>query len=309
MGYLLQHLKQCVRQNYFEVLGRISPERLAKLHYRRAFKKEMDLDHPQDINEKINWLKFRSDTTEWVRLADKYRVREYVEACGLGDTLVKLYGKWDRVEDVDWASLPNQFVMKMNNGSGDVFICTDKSQTSFEQCVRHFAPLFKQSFGVLTAEPHYRQIKPCVIAEELLDVSTQPCGSTSLIDYKIWCFDGTPLWIWVGLNRHDGYAEDMLYDTDWVQHAEHLADVPHYRITEKSVPRPQNLARMLEVAATLSKGFPQLRLDLYEVAGKIYFGEMTFTSSGGYDDGYTLEFLLELGQHCDLNKAPKKPCK
>ena len=111
-----------------KILYRNSPKKWADFLYRYKFNKKLDWDNPKDINEKINWLKFNHDTTRWTELADKYRVREYVESLGYGEFLPKLYGKWDRAEDIEWDKLPKKFVMKVNNGSGDVLLCENKDE-------------------------------------------------------------------------------------------------------------------------------------------------------------------------------------
>ena len=106
----------------------LKPIQVARLKYFYKFHKMPNYEHPTDINEKINWNKFYGDTSRWADLADKYKVREYVQSLGLGDTLVKLYGRWDKASDIDWDRLPNQFVLKVNNGCGDILICRDKDK-------------------------------------------------------------------------------------------------------------------------------------------------------------------------------------
>jgi len=286
--YLLFHIEVAI-------LWRISPKRLASKLYRRAHHRELDWEHPQDVDEKINWLKFNSDTSQWITLADKYRVRQYVEECGLSDMLVKLYGKWDKADDIDWESLPQQFVMKTNNGSGDVLICRDKSRLDVAHWTKRFRHLLAIKFGNDNAEPHYNKICPCIVAEELLDNRQQAVKSSSLVDYKIWSFDGSPAYIWVCWNRTPHSCEVKTYDLDWNEHPEFSIDTNHYRLSSVSIPRPKSLDKMLNAASRLSKGFPVVRVDLYEVDGKPYFGEMTFTPASGYNFFYTQEFLNILG--------------
>ena len=177
-------IKHTIRDAYFYILGRVAPKRYADLLFFRTFKRHINWEDPQDINEKINWLKFNGDTSMWPLLADKYRVREYVAERGLAHLLVPIYGHWDKVEDIDWESLPNQFVMKTNNGSGDALICKDRSTLDIEHWKRHFAKQLKLKFGYAHAEPHYNKIKPCIIVEELLDATKQPIQSSSIADYK-----------------------------------------------------------------------------------------------------------------------------
>ena len=143
-----------------------------------------------------------------------------------------------------------------------------------------------------SGEPHYARIEPCIIAEELLDSSTQPCGSTSLVDYKIWCFNGEPHSVWCCYNRKQYYAANVgLYDLDWCYHPEYSVFTKHYKESNQVLPKPASLEQMLEVSRKLSKGFPILRVDLYEVNGHIYFGELTFTSQSGCMNYFSQQYL------------------
>lgn len=281
-------------------LGILTPIRTAKLKFLYKMHKWPNFDQPKDINEKINWLKFYGDTSLWSTLADKYAVRKYIEDLGMGENLVKLYGKWNRAEDIDWDSLPEKFVMKGNAGSGDVVICRDKSKLDKEKVTKYFAGILQETFGELSGEPHYAGIKPCIIAEELMDASTQPCSSTSMVDYKIWCFDGEPKYIWCAWNRHRYHANVATFDLDWDFHPEWSVWTSHYMKPNVVLPKPECFEEMMKVARKLSAGFPQVRLDLYEVNGHVYFGEYTFTSQGGCMDYLTQEFLDKMGDECKL---------
>ena len=288
-----------------KILYLISPKLQLSIMYRQSFGKNLDWNNPRDLNEKINWLKIYSDTSLWTRLADKYAVREFVEERGFADNLVKLYGKWDDANDVNWDILPDQFVLKVNNGSGDILVCKDKSKLDKKEVIFRYNELLKKRFSNYNAEPHYAPMKPCIIAEELLDAARQPIATDTLIDYKIWCFNGKAYYIWACYNRHKGSVEVATYDLNWIRRDEKSIFTKHYKRAEKDLPRPQSLPKMIEMAEKLSVGIPQVRVDLYEVANKPYFGEMTFTSAGGFNNFYTNDFLLELGSYCDLSIAPK----
>lgn len=286
---------------YYNWLGKSNPKKLVSLRYRKTFGVDLNWDNPITLNEKINWLKFNSDTSLWTVLADKYRVREFVESKGLKDILVQLYGKWDTVEDINWTSLPNQFVMKVNNGSGDIMVCKDKAELDTVKVAKTFAKHLRKGFGYSTGEPHYALIPPCIIAEELLDINKQPIVTSTLIDYKIWCFNGKPECIWVCYNRTKANVEVATYDLDWNFHPEWSIFTNHYIRAKQILPKPRSFERMLEIAAILSEGFPQVRVDLYEVDNKPYFGEMTFTSNYGMMEFYTPEFQKYLGSKFSLN--------
>ena len=265
----------------------------------------MRWDNPQTLDEKIQWLKFNSDTTMWTLLSDKYRVREYVKQKGLGDLLVPLIGKWDRVRDIDWDSLPDKFIMKTNHGSADAKICTDKSQIDLSTWKYHFILALHRTYGLNNIELHYSKITPCIIAEELLDSSKQPIPSTSLIDYKVWCVNGEPKFIWACYDRKEDSVQVMMYDLLWNPVPLKCKDTPHYQIAKTLLPPPATLQYMINSAKVLAEGFPVVRVDFYEVDGKLYFGEMTFTAAGGYNTFYSEEFQREIGEQINLGLAPK----
>ena len=278
----------------------LSPIQVARLKHYYKFHKFPDYEHPKDLNEKINWIKFYGDTSKWADLADKYKVREYVESLGLGDTLVKLYGKWDDANDIDWDKCPDKFVLKVNNGSGDVLICTDKSKINKAEVVQKYNKLVMMKYGDVSGEPHYASIKPCIIMEELLDLTKQTGKSTSLIDYKIWCFNGKPYYTWATWNRKGHSANAALYDMNWTYHPEWSVFNESFPKGDSLLPKPESFDRMMEVASKLSAEHPVVRVDLYEVDGMVYFGELTFTSLGGFMDFYTQEFLDMCGKEIIL---------
>lgn len=265
----------------------------------------MHWDNPQTLDEKIQWLKFNSDTTQWTLLSDKYLVRKYVEEKGLDDLLVPLIGKWDRVCDINWDALPGRFIMKTNHGSADAMICTDKSKIDLSAWKYHFILALHRTYGLNNIELHYRGIKPCIIVEDLLDASKQPIESSSLIDYKVWCVNGEPKYIWACYDRTVESVQVMMYNLQWHAVPSKCVDTPHYRIASTILPAPRTLKSMIESARILAQGFPVVRVDFYEVDSKLFFGEMTFTAAGGFNTFYSEEFQRELGEQIDLGLAPK----
>ena len=274
-------------------------ERASSL-YRNILERELDLGNPQDINEKINWMKFNTDTSKWTELADKYKVRNFVKERGLEDILVKLYGKWDRADDIDFDGLTYPCMLKVNHGCGGNFFL-DKKPSRMERgkLIRKINKILDTPFGYATAEPHYIPIKTCVLAEEMLKETTNTFPS-SLVDYKVWCFDGEVDHIWATYNRVDTHVYVGCYDTDWRYHPEYSIFTSHYRDGGDRVPKPKALDKLIEAASTLSKGFPQVRIDFYIVNDKVYFGEMTFTGQGGYMEFYTPEYLKKMGDRVIL---------
>lgn len=299
----LSVLKSRVIAQVYRVAYKINPRYASDIMYFRAFGKKQDLDNPQNLIEKINWMQFNADTSLWTKCADKYRMREYVEKKGLGENLPKLYGHWDNPDDVDFEMLPNEFVLKSNNGCGTVKIVRDKSQLDIP-ATRKLMKRWLKPYGYVGGQTHYLRIKPCIIAEELLhqDESEKAFSPSSLVDYKMWCINGEPESIWVAFNRHNAlYVNMALYDTSWnpIQHYLRNTKLETYN-PDIDVPRPSCLDEMFDIARKLSFPFPELRLDFYVINGKPYIGEMTFTSGYGF---YTDDYYDYLGGKMDISNV------
>ena len=262
---------------------------------------KMDFKHPTDLNQKINWLKLYGDTSRWPMLADKWAVRHFVEEQGLADILVKNYGHWNDATLINFNELKYPCVIKTNHGSGmNMFLQNKPAEKEVPAITEQLNNWLHTPFADSFVEPHYSKIKPCLLAEELL-VENKPI-STSIVDYKVFAFDGEVVVIWACCNRTQERVEVAAYDLNWNFHPEYSVFNEHYAKGEMSgkLPKPLNLKKMIEAASKLSKGEPQARIDFYEGNGKLYFGEITMTSQGGYMSFFTHDFLLKLGKHCKL---------
>lgn len=281
--------------------GENYPRQWIAFRYWLRFHKCLHLKTPQNLNEKILYLSLTTDTSLWTDLSDKYRVREYVNSCGYGESLSELYGVWEDARFIDFDALPLSFVLKTNHGCGDIQIVNNKKDLDKEKIISYFNNLVKKKYGAIEAGLHYLRIKPCIIAEQLLrnDPVSQKY-SQCLIDYKMWCFNGKCHYIMCCCNRDKQGLDMTLYDREWNSHPEQMAYTSHFR-KGRPIPKPQNLDLMFEMAETLARPFPCVRVDLYNVGGKIYFGEMTYTSLGGLMNYYTPEFLDKAGKLIDLN--------
>lgn len=277
-------------------LGEHFPESWMKFRYYMTFHKKLNLDNPQTLNEKILYLSLRTNTDIWTPLADKYHVREYVKSKGLEDILVENYGYWTKAEDIDITNLPNQFVIKTTHGQGDVMIIKDKSKVTNEQIRKYFKPFLKQRYGALEGARHYLRITPGVIAEALLPLTLDEKGNeTSLEDFKFWCFNGRAHYVWYMGNRRSDMSKDiMIYDKEWNPCPQYVS-ISQENHLAKPLPMPNSYKRMIEVAEKLSEGMPCVRVDLYNINGAIYFGELTFTSTGGLMYAFTDEFQYIAG--------------
>lgn len=280
---------------YWHFIHNHFPYWWAKHIYPHEVGKILHLSNPQDINEKILWLEYFTDTRQWSRLTDKYAVREFVRShCG-DDILVPLLGRWEKIEDIDFSSLPESFVIKPNNGSYDTIIVMDKKNTDLDNIKSRLSCSLHKKFGHNNGEAHYLRIKPCIIAEKILTTK----NTLGLIDYKIWCFYGKPYGIMVcgERNPETHHAKLMFYDLQWNRREDLISE--SFR-NDFSCPKPKNFDKMVTIATKLSQGFPQCRVDMYNIEGKVYFGEMTFTSNYGMMPYFTQELLNDMGNHCPL---------
>ena len=280
----------------------VDPQIEMKRIYKKVFHRDPDLNNPKDLVEKTYWLQLHSDTSLWTKCADKYGLRSYVEELGLGQYLPTLYGKWDIAEDIDLSGIDKPCILKTNNGCAQCVIVKDPQAEDVAALRKKFKRWLKVPYGYAGGQLHYTRIKPCIIAEELLEASEseKKISPNSLIDYKVWCFSGKPECVWVAYNRHNGICVDMaLYDTQWNSLGESLRNTATdiYR-PENEIPKPACLEEMLEVASKLSKPFPQVRADFYIINNRPVIGELTFTAGYGF---YTDEFYEYLGSKVDLS--------
>ena len=258
-----------------------------------------DFKNPKRFTEKLQLYKAKYRNPVMTQCVDKFEVRKYVEGKGLGSLLNKLYGVYDTPEEIDFQSLPQKFVVKTTDGGGglNVIVVKDKESADFDK-IRHDLTSWgagterrvKKSGG---REWAYDGIsKRRIIIEKYLDDSQS--GDGSLVDYKFFCFNGVPKYLYVVTDRKPGeYAYLGVYDKDFNK-------LPVYRCDERRQEgvelKPKNYDQMVEIAQTLSADFPHVRVDLYNIDGKIYFGELTFYDGSGYFHYDPDEFDFEMGR-------------
>jgi len=219
-------------------------------------------------------------------------VRQYVAEMGYAKILPKIYATYRNASEIDIEKLPDKFVLKTNHGCGHVFICRDKNKFDLKQCQKVLGRLLKQNFAKTMLEYHYSKIKPMIICEEYIEDGSENFP----IDYKIHCFNGIPHCIRTCTGR-ETYVNLDHYDLQW-NYLEYSK--PEYR-SGKKIAKPKRLDKMLRIAADLSKSFPFVRVDLYNVDGIIYFGELTFTPAAGMAYMMTEDTLRYFGDLLDLN--------
>ena len=274
----------------------ISPRLNTKICYRVKFGKTLNLNNPETFDEKILYLKLKDfETNDLVRkCADKYRVREYIEQCGCNEILVNLIASYDSVDDIEWDKLPQKFAMKLNVGCGCNIICTDKTELDIDNCKRKLNKWINKKHYLGYSEMQYKNIQPKILVEEYLDD-----GSGILpVDYKIACFNGKAEYLMVCVGRETGCASYYYFDRNWnVMHLEKNENLD----LEHNFKKPDCLEELFEYADILAKPFAFVRTDFYIVNNKIYFGELTFTPSGGMDTDLTDETEAYFGRMIDIN--------
>lgn len=240
--------------------------------YRWKFGRTPDYTTPRTMNEKLGWMRLYDRNPLYTRLADKIAVRDYVRE-RVGDAiLIPCYGIWNKAEDIPFAELPDRFVLKCNHECGFVVLCRDRATLDQQYVRAQLATRLRMNYYDHCREWPYRNIQPRIMAEKLL----QNSDGSEPMDYKFHCFGGVPQYIYVVKDRHShpvcGY-----YSPDWKLFPFSVSgDGPM-----GSFPPPTQLERMLNIARTLSRGLYYCRVDLYEVQGKIYFGEITLVSGAG----------------------------
>lgn len=289
---IVKYVKRKIRNLQKDIRYLLPKEYIHKRLYRLALNKELNLKQPKNLNEKIQYMNIYSYGEIQTKLTDKLLVRDYIKENGYGKLLPKLYHVYYNPKEIKKDELPEKFVLKANNGCGNIFICTDKEKFDLENAKDVLKQAIKNNFAKENLEYHYKDIKPCIICEEYLEEK----GRTNPIDYKIYCFNGKPECILICSDREKELRLDY-YDTEW-NYLEYSLE--KYRNQER-LKKPQNLSEMLKIAEKLSSGFKFVRVDLYNINGKIYFGELTFTPAAGTIYYNTQESLDYLGSLIRLN--------
>lgn len=268
----------------FKRLYEKDPKLAADALYYKIFKRHINLDNPVNLIEKITWMSLNTDTSLWTLCADKYRMRSYVESKGLGKYLPICYGHWKDPDDIDFNQLPNQFVLKANNGCATVMIVHDKSKLNEVQAKKQMKKWLKRPFGYIGAEKHYLAIKPCILAEELLsqDETLNKISPNSMVDFKIWCINGNPESVLITYDRGKGCHKVALYDLNWNPMPHNLNErLCEAQKTASIFPCPKHLSEMIEVAKLISRDFKEARIDFYETNKGPVLGEITLTAGYG----------------------------
>ena len=280
------------------LFGKVGQKMPDKIYLEKVYKlrmgRKLDLDNPQTYNEKLQWLKLYDRKPEYTKMVDKYAVKDYVAKKIGAEHIIKTLGVWDKFDDIDFTTLPNQFVLKTTHDSGGVVICKDKNVLNMKEARKRIEWSLNRKYYYIWREWPYKDVKPRIIAEEyMVDES-----GYELKDYKFFCFNGKVKALFVAKDRTKVNEETKFDFFD--ENFNHLPFTNGHPNSEPPYFKPENFEKMKELAEKLSIGIPHVRVDFYNINGKIYFGELTFSHWSGLTPFNPEEWDYEFGSWIEL---------
>lgn len=278
------------------LLTDISPKLNIKFFYWYYFHKNFDLENPQTLDEKIQWMKiyYHKNNALVKQCADKLQVRDYVKSCGLEHILVPLIAKYNDASGIEWNKLPNKYVLKWNFGCGGNYVCFDNTKTDTQKVTKELNAFKKIKFHKLAAESQY-DVDKVLLCEQFIDTE----NGLAPTDYKVYCFNGVAKYVLCCYGRTEtSRPKFYFFDKEWNFHR--LNKMGKMAPEGFTMPKPEGMDELFRCAEILSKPFPFVRADFYLEKGKVYFGELTFTPAGGFDTGRLPETNLLFGQMVQL---------
>lgn len=266
-----------------------------KIMYRIRMGKPLNLEDPKTFSEKLQWLKLYDRKPEYTMMVDKYEVKQYVAEKIGEEYIIPTLGVWNNFDDIDFNKLPNQFVLKCTHDSGGLVICKDKNVLNIDEARKKIERSLKSNFFWVGREWPYKNVKPRIIAEEYMEDESDH----ELRDYKFFAFDGIAKALFIATDRGDNEKDTKFdfFDMDF-RHLNFTNGHPNAEILPH---KPETFDEMKKIAEKLSAGIPQIRVDFYEVNGKAYFGELTFSHWSGMKPFDPEEWDRKFG---DLIKLP-----
>jgi len=262
-----------------------------KFKYKYMMGKKLDLKNPKTYNEKLQWLKLYDRNHEYVKMVDKATAKEYVANIIGDEYIIPTIGIYNYFDEIDFSKLPNQFVMKCTHDSGGLVICKDKNKLNISEARKKIEKCLNTNYYYSGREWPYKEIKPRIIIEKYMEDKLEK----DLKDYKFFCFNGKPELLFIAVDRpHD--TKFNFYNIDFKK----LPFKQHYENFERNVDKPKNFNKMVELSKKLSKNIPHVRVDFYEINGKVYFGELTFYHFSGFEKFEPEEWDYKLGDLINL---------
>lgn len=277
LSYYIKNPKRLlIRMGRQTVLRFLSDEQYVRMMWKINMDYPLDLDHPKTYNEKLQWIKINDHNPLYTRVVDKYEVKKYVSKIIGEQYIIPTLGVWDSFDKIDFKLLPDQFVLKCTHDSGGIVICKDKSNFDIDTAKKKINYSLKRKYYLLNREWPYKNVKPRIIAEKYMEDTT----TKELRDYKFFSFNGNVEALFIASDRQTEGVETKFdfFDKDF-NHLDLINGHPNASVPPK---KPECFELMKDLAGKLSKGFPEVRVDFYEVNGKVYFGELTLFHWSGF---------------------------
>lgn len=261
----------------------------------------LDLNNPITLDEKIQWLKLYDRKPGYVELVDKVAVKQYVASLIGEEYIIPTLGVWEHSDNIDFGALPEKFVLKCSHDSHDIIICNDKSKLNKQDALRRLSKGLQRQYYYIFREWPYKNVKPRILAEQYMEDATG-----TLTDYKFYCFNGKPECVLTCFERNTGDTKFYFFDRNWQlkRYNKRGKEAP----TDFTKPKPDNCDKMFELAEILAQSSkaPFIRVDLYNVYGKIYFGELTLYPAAGFDRGRLPETDILFGEMVNLKNEKRE---
>ena len=260
--------------------------------------KKLNLKNPITFPDKLNWLKLHDRNPKYVKLVDKYKATSVIADLAGEEYVIPVLGVWESFNEIDFNGLPDRFVLKASNDSGSVYICRDKNKADFSKAKKVLERGLKRNYLWHAREWPYKMVHPCIIAEEYLEETDENDAEKCLTDYKFFCFNGEPRIVYVSKDNAEDPTTDF-FDMDF----NHLPIIIRDKPANIQPQKPPGFEEMKEVARKLSSGIPHIRVDCYQVNGRVYVGEFTFYHLGGMAEVKPEEWNVRLGDWIPLVRS------
>lgn len=269
----------------------LSDKAYLKLMFYCRFDRKLNLSNPVTYNEKLQWLKLYDRKEIYPKLVDKLEVKNLLKTTIDEKYIIPTLGVWNNFEEIDFSKLPNEFVLKCTHDSGGIVVCKNKKHFNIQEARKKINRCLKHNYFYIGREWPYKKIKPRIIAEQYIgDINSIP------EDYKFYTFNGKIDCVMICKDRELGHPKFLFYDINWNR----LNYLNEEIILNKEEEKPTNFEKMLEIVEILSKDTKQMRVDLYNVNGNIYFGELTLFNQSGFDTDISLETDIYWGRKLTL---------
>ena len=263
---------------------------------------DLNLSNPVTYQEKMQWLKLYDRKKIYTIMADKIRMKDFVSEKIGDEYVVPIINQWNSPKEIDFSELPNQFVLKCNHNSGTgMYICKNKADLNMQEVIKNLEKGIRENYFSLRREWPYKNIEKKIFAEEYLKNK----DGSEIIEYKVLCFEGKAKLVELILNRFKQNATQDFYTPEWKKTEIYESDIPP---SDYEVEPPKNLKKIIEVSQVLAKDIHHLRVDWYEVNGKLYVGELTFFDGAGFSLFYPLKYNEIIGSWIQLDSEEMQTC-